>query len=183
VAINSEREVELLLEDLFHMISDAKSFPISAGKCIVDRNGALDIIDMIRAQLPREIEEARRLVAGRKKFITNAQKEAELIKKTAEERSRQLIDEQEVLRAAQAESRDLLADANMKSSEMKRQAAAYVGDTLVTTETTLREALGLITRSREMYQIALEAMDKQEKGPALLNEESAQMPEDISGAL
>ncbi|MDR3311240.1 MAG: hypothetical protein LBS90_07850 [Oscillospiraceae bacterium] len=147
--------VQSLIEELYELISGARWFPVGQSKCIVDRTQALDIIDQIRTLMPREIAEAQRLVAGRMEFITNAKREAETIRRTAEERSRQLVDEQEVLRIAKAESRDLMANATGSANELRRSAARFVGDTLRESETALSEALKRISVSREQFDSAL----------------------------
>ena len=54
-----------LIDQLYASISDAKGFPLSVDKCILDRDHALDLLDEIRAQLPAEVAEAKRLVSPR----------------------------------------------------------------------------------------------------------------------
>ena len=47
-----------LIDQLYASISDAKGFPLSVDKCILDRDNALDLLEEIRAQLPAEVAEA-----------------------------------------------------------------------------------------------------------------------------
>ena len=58
-----------LIDQLYASISDAKGFPLSVDKCILDRDHALDLLDEIRAQLPAEVAEAKRLVSAKAEVI------------------------------------------------------------------------------------------------------------------
>src|SRR5215469_15502499 len=91
-----------LLEMLHAMITEAWGLPLGAEKCVIERDKALDLLDEIRAQFPTEIAEAKRLIDARTDFINNAKREAETIKRAAEEKARQLIDEQEIIRITRA---------------------------------------------------------------------------------
>ena len=96
---------------LYQMINDAWGIPLGAEKCVIERDKALDLIDEIKAQFPNELAEAKRLVEARTEFIGSAKKEADAIRKTAEERARQLVEEQEVIRAAKARSNEIMTNA------------------------------------------------------------------------
>lgn len=99
--------VEELVDMLFAMIDEAKSVPLSSEKCIIERDKALDLLDDIKAQFPMELGEAKKLLAARADYIASAKREAELIRKQAEEKARQMLAEDE-----------LLAQAKQKSNEM-----------------------------------------------------------------
>ena len=87
-------DVMELLDILFGMVSEAWGVPLGNDKCIIEREKALKIINDIKAGLPASIAEANRLVAARDEFIGNAKREAEAMRKSAEDRARQLVDEQ-----------------------------------------------------------------------------------------
>jgi hypothetical protein len=71
-----------LIEMLYNMVSDAWGLPLGAEKCVIERDKVLDLLDEIKAQLPTELAEAKRLVNARAEFIANAKKEADTIKKS-----------------------------------------------------------------------------------------------------
>ena len=83
--------VEELLDMLFEMIDEAKSMPLSSDKCILERDKALDLLDEIRAQFPMELAEAKKLIAARTEYIASAKREAEAIRRQAEEKAKQLL--------------------------------------------------------------------------------------------
>ena len=81
-------DVMELLDDLFNMISEAWNVPLGGDKCIIEREKALKVISDIKAAMPSSVAEAKRLVAARDEFIGNAKREAEAMRKSAEDRAR-----------------------------------------------------------------------------------------------
>ncbi len=144
-------EVMELLEELYSMISEAWGVPLGNDKCIVEREKALDLINDIKSALPTEIAEAKRLTAARDEFIGNAKREAESIRKNAEDKARTMLEEQEIVRNAQRLSAELVGNAEFKSKELRRVANEYVEDILRRTEETVAEALKAINRSRSSF--------------------------------
>ena len=143
-----------LIEMLYTMISEAWGVPLGQDKCLVDRDKALDIIEDIKARLPAEMAESKRLVSARDEFIRNAKKEAESVRKMAEERARKMVEEQEIVRAAKARAEELIATAENKSRELRRAANEYVAESLKGAEDSVTQALELIRTSRGRFRSA-----------------------------
>ena len=140
-----------LLEMLHAMITEAWGIPLGAEKCVIERDKALNLLDEIKANFPVELAEAKRLVDARSEFIANARREADTIRKAAEERARQMVDEQEVLRAARERATESLRNAERSSSELRKMANDYVDDMLRRTEDALSTALGEMRESRTRF--------------------------------
>lgn len=136
------------------MVTEAWGVPLGNDKCIVEREKVLSLLDEIKAQLPVELAEAKRLVSARDEFISNAKREAEAIRKAAEERSRQLVDEQEVVRIAKAQAAEVTTTAETKSRELRRVANEYVDDALRRTEEAVSAALDEVRSSRVRFRSA-----------------------------
>ena len=83
--------VEELLDMLFNLVDEAKNAPLSSDKCVIERDNVLDLIDDIRTQFPVELAEARKIMASRADMIASAKREAEAIRRQAEERAKQLL--------------------------------------------------------------------------------------------
>ncbi len=143
--------VQELLDMLYTMITDAWGLPLGAEKCVIERDKVLDLLDEIKAQLPTELAEAKRLVGARTEFINNAKREAESIRKIAEDRARQMIDEEEITRNARAKANELIQDAETKAAELRRVANEYTNDTLKRTEEAISEALEEVRQSRSRF--------------------------------
>ena len=149
-----------LLEMLHAMITEAWGLPLGAEKCVIERDKALDLLDEIRAQFPTEIAEAKRLLDARTEFIANAKREAESIRRTAEERARQLIDEQEIIKTSRSKSNEMLSYAQSTSTELRRVANEYVDDAMKRTEDALTSALEEIKQSRVKFRTAARSADQ-----------------------
>ncbi|SHH92785.1 hypothetical protein SAMN02745823_01478 [Sporobacter termitidis DSM 10068] len=146
--------VQELLEMLYQMINEAWGIPLGAEKCVIERDKALDLIDEIKAQFPNELAEAKRLVEARTEFIGSAKKEADAMRKTAEERARQLVEDQEVIRAAKARSNEIMTSAENSAGELKRAANEYVDDAMRRTEEALAAALEEMRQTRGRFRNA-----------------------------
>ena len=146
--------VEELVDMLFAMIDEAKSVPLSSEKCIIERDRALDLLDDIKAQFPMEFGEAKKLLAARADYIASAKREAELIRKQAEEKARQMLAEDELLAQAKQKSNEMVKVAEDRSRELRRAANEYCEDALRRTEEAVSEAYDEIKRSRARFRAA-----------------------------
>ncbi len=144
-------EVMELIETLYTLVSEAWGVPLGNDKCIVEREKFLEILNEIKTGLPVELAEAKRLVSARDEFIGNAKREAESIRKNAEDRARAMLEEQEIVRVAKQHSAELVSNAEFKSKELRRVANEYVDEILRRTEETVGSALKSINQSRASF--------------------------------
>ncbi|MBM6869392.1 hypothetical protein H7U37_08720 [Pseudoflavonifractor phocaeensis] len=147
--------VEELMDLLYQMIDEAKNMPLSADKCIIERNKALDLLDEIRGQFPMELSEAKKLISSRNDYLASAKREADLIKRQAEERAKQLLAEDELLAQAKQRGNDILRQAEERSRELRRAANDYCEDALRRTEEAVSEAYDEIKKSRQRFRAAV----------------------------
>ena len=117
--------VEELLDMLFDMVDEAKNVPLSSDKCMIERDRALDLIDDIRAQFPVELSEAKKLMASRADMIASAKREADAIRRQAEEKAKQMLAEESILLQARQRANELMQQAEDRSRELKRSANDY----------------------------------------------------------
>lgn len=140
-----------LLDILYGMITEAWGVPLGNDKCIIERDKAVEIINDIKVNLPTELAEAKRLVAARDEFIGNAKREAEALRKSAEEKARLMVEEQEIVRVARAQSAEMIASAEAKSKELRRVASDYVDQMMGEAEQTISSALNAIRNSHSAF--------------------------------
>ncbi len=143
-----------LLDILYGMVTEAWGVPLGNDKCIIEREKAIEIINDIKANLPSALAEAKRLVAARDEFIGNAKREAEALRKSAEEKARTMVEEQEVVRVAKARSAEMIASAEAKSNELRRVASEYVDDIMRQAEESMSAALSTIQASHNAFKSA-----------------------------
>ena len=149
--MDTSNDIIELLDILYGMVNEAWGVPLGNDKCIIEREKAIDIINDIKAALPTSIAESKRLVAARDEFIGNAKREAESLRKSAEEQAAQLVDEQEIVRIAKEKSSAMLDDAEKKTSELKRLASAYVDDIMRKAEESLNDALLTVRQTQNAF--------------------------------
>lgn len=136
-----KKDIIELLDVLYSMVTEAWSVPLGNDKCIIERDKAVEIINDIKASLPTSLAEAQRLVAARDEFIGNAKREAEAVRKSAEERARVMVEEQEIVRVARAKSAEMIESAEAKSKELRQMASHYVEEIIRQTEESMSAAL------------------------------------------
>ena len=149
-----DNDVIELLDILYGMITEAYRVPLGNDKCIIEREKAIEIINEIKANLPTSLAEAKRLVSARDEFIGNAKREAEALRKSAEEKAKSLVEEQEIVRVARAKSAEMLSSADAKSNELRRVASEYVDDLMKRAEFSLNESLKSIRSAHSAFSSA-----------------------------
>lgn len=171
-------EVMELIETLYTLVSEAWGVPLGNDKCIVEREKFLEILNEIKTGLPVELAEAKRLVSARDEFIGNAKREAESIRKNAEDKARTMLEEQEIVRVAKQHSAELVSSAEFKSKELRRVANEYVDEILRRTEETVGSALKSINQSRASFRTLSGAANLAEEAPIDETEENAEAEAD-----
>ena len=143
-----------LLDILYGMVTEAWGVPLGNDKCIIEREKAVEIINEIKSNLPSALSEAKRLVAARDEFIGNAKREAEAMRKSAEEKARAMVEEQEVVRVARQKSAEMIGAAEAKSNELRRLASDYVDEIMSSTEKSVGEALAKLQGAHNAFKSA-----------------------------
>ncbi len=153
--------VEDVLSTLYEMIQDAWSLPLGADKCVVERDKVLDLLDEISNQLPGEIKQAKTIVESRNEVITNANREAENIRRQAEQRAKQMISQEEVYLQAKAQAAEMIKSAQDKIKELRQVTNDYVDDALKRTEDAMTRALADVKDSRAKFRALTNPQAKQ----------------------
>lgn len=155
-----------LLDILYGMVNDAWGVPLGNDKCIIEREKAIQIINDIKSCLPTALAESKRLVSARDEFIGNAKREAEALRKTAEEKARAMVEEQEIVRQARARSAEMISTAEAKSREVRRATSAYVEDLMRRAEDGMSSALKTLYTSHEALRNAGIVLNEKKPAPA-----------------
>ena len=169
------KNLESILNELDEVLESAVTLPLTS-KCMVDAERIRDLIDDIRLNIPSEIKQARAVVADRNEILSMARQEAEELIRKAEERAKALVDNDSIVRQANAKgmamlseasqkASDMVAQATLRAKEMKQTAFDFSEGMLRSTEETVARALTEIKTTRQaILQSAREAI-KQQGGP------------------
>lgn len=115
-------KVEDLILQLQDVISAAKSMPFSGGKVMVSSDEIYDILDQIQDAMPAEVRQAKNIVADRKQILAEANRESENIIRSAEERKKAMLNQNELVVRLRQRLRKLLTmqSKNRQKSEKLR---------------------------------------------------------------
>lgn len=141
--------IDDLLDSLDDMVDKAPVLPLSGGRCILDAEKVRGIIDEIRLNMPKEIRQAKAIVADRMEIIKNAKAEAAGVVKSAADKVQAMVSEDEIVRQAKAQANDIVTDANQKSKEMKIAATDFADRLLTSAESGMTTSLGELRKARQ----------------------------------
>ena len=140
---------EDLLDELYEMVDKAWNLPLSGGRAVLDGEEVKQILDEIRDSLPQELRQARAIGADRAQIVNDAKREGETIIRVAEERARNMVNQDEIVRQAQAKANDLITQAQAKFREMRRASNEYIDDLMKRTDDALAENLAELRKTRQ----------------------------------
>lgn len=138
-----------LLEQLEDIIESGMNIPLSGGKCLVDRDSVLELVQEIRLKLPDDIKMAKRITEEKQRFITEAQQEAENIIKNAESRIAALVDENEITKKAYEQAEVIISNAKKNAREIRLGTREYADGILNKVEEILEDTLDVIKVNRQ----------------------------------
>lgn len=149
-----EKDVQRLLDMLYHMIDDAKGAAFSTEKCLINRDEALDLLDEIRAGLPVEMKKAQDLLKARDEFVAAAKSDVEKMMRQAELDAKTIVSESETTQQARSRGNEIIRRAEERSKELYRTANSYTEDALRRTEEAIQAALDEVKESRARFRAA-----------------------------
>ena len=146
-----DNTVDSILGMMEGIVDSAKIFPMTHGKVLIDQEQFLDMLADLRSQLPRELEDARRIVADRSNILETAKKEAEMTTRDAEERARKLVDHDEIVKQAQMKANEIMSTAQLQSRELKKAAMEYADSMLAQVDEQLNKSLIEVRQRRQSF--------------------------------
>ena len=153
----STRTTEDIIGALYDMIQDARSVPLNADKCMVERDKVLDMLDEIITQLPSELKQSRTIVESRNELISQARREAEGIIRQAQEEAKELVNHEAIYVEARRRSEELVKQAHAKIEAVKKAGNDYMDGNLMQTEEVMAKALAEVRQTRAKFQALMGA--------------------------
>ena len=148
----SEKHIEDLITSLYDMIQDARSVPLNADKCFLERDKALDLLDEIIAQLPSELKQSRTIVESRNELISQARREAETVVQRAREEAEMLVSQQAIYQEAKRQCIEMVEQTNAQIEQLQQVSNDYMTDALRRTEEAMAQALEEVANTRAKFQ-------------------------------
>ena len=123
-----------LLEELEDLIVSSSKMPFSE-KGIIDLDVAQKIIEDIRANLPRDIQQARWLDQERDRIISDAKKEYNRMINEAKDQVEYLVNNNNIYKDAQKRADAILREAENHANYMKYRSYEYIDQLLYDMQT------------------------------------------------
>lgn len=161
----SNNTTEDIIGTLYDMVQDARSMPLAADKCILERDRVLDLLDEIISQLPAEIKQSRTIVESRNELISQARRESEAILRQAQDRANELIAKEEIYKEAKKRSEELVAQTQERINQLRKAANDYMDESLRRTEETISQALHEVQDTRMKFLAVTESQEQRRAAP------------------
>ena len=97
------------------------------------------------------LTEAKKVMATRADMLSSAKREAEAIRKAAEDKARQMVSEDVITLQAKQRANEMMQQAEERSRELKRSANEYCEDTLKRTEEAVALSLDEVRKARQRF--------------------------------
>lgn len=163
----SGRSTEDIIGALYDMVQDARSMPLAADKCILERDKVLDLLDEVIAQLPSELKQSRTIVESRNELISQARREAEGIIRQAQDQAKQMITKEAVFVEAKRRSEDLVEQTQARVNALKKAANEYMDDALRRTEEVIADSLKNVRDTRVKFRAVTENQEQRKTLPEI----------------
>ncbi len=156
----NEQHIEEIINSLYDLIQDAKNVPLSADKCMLERDKALDMLDEIIARLPGEIKQSRAIVESRNEIVGQARREAENIIRQAQEEAKNMVTQEAIYQEAKRQCQDMVLQTQVRLAELRKASNEYMDDALRRTEEAIALSLGEVQDTRAKFRALAEAQEK-----------------------
>lgn len=119
-----ERDALELISELEDIIDKGVAVPFT-GRCLLDKEELLELIQEIKFNLPTDLEQAKWIKSERQNIINDANKEAADIIKTANDQLIAMVDENEITKRASQQAADILDQATTEAKDTKNSSLQY----------------------------------------------------------
>ena len=161
----SNRNIEDIIGALYDLVQDARSMPLAADKCIIERDRVLDMLDEIIAELPGELKQSRTIVESRNELISQARREAEVIVRQAQEQAKQMVTKEAIYAEAKRRSEEMVGQTQNRIAQLRKAGNEYMDDALRSTEETMMKALEEVRQTRMKFRTITENQEKRKEQP------------------
>lgn len=151
------------LNQLTATVRTAKAMPMSAS-CLINRAEVLDLLELLREELPVNLDHADALISDREAFVAAGRQEAERILDGARDERERLIERTDVLVAARVRAAEVTGQARGESTRLLTDADDYVDRKLAEFEVFLGQVCSQVNNGRLRLTVRREADLERFKG-------------------
>ena len=156
----NDKHIEDIINSLNDMVQDARSLPLGADKCILERDKVLDMLDEVIAQLPAELKQSRTIVESRNELIGQARREAETIIRDAKEQAARMVSQEAIYEEAKRQCAEMAEQTKKRLADLRKVSNEYMDDALRRTEEAIAQSLGDVRDTRVKFRALADAQEK-----------------------
>ncbi|MBA2263531.1 MAG: hypothetical protein H0W10_02590 [Chloroflexi bacterium] len=130
-------------------MATGKKLPLT-NNVVLDQATILELVDQLRVSVPDEVRQARRITEESGRITERAREEGDSIVARAQGQAAQMLEERELVRAAQQRAAEILDRAQDEAREVRRGADEYAAGVLIRLEGECIKALTSIKRGIDM---------------------------------
>ncbi len=142
-------KIEECLNELEEILDESWNLPLFRGKVFVDVEKIKENFEKIRVSLPDEIRQAKAIVADRAQIIEDAKTESSTIIKVAQEKAKNILSHDELVKRAEETSESIISEAKIKARDMKKAANEYVEELMKKTDDVLMNSITELRQARK----------------------------------
>lgn len=143
--------IDKLLDDLENILVDAARVPFT-NKRVIEEDELARFIDDFRANMPREIVEAKRIVNDRQRILDDAHKEAQNIVEQAKSYIVKLTDEHVITKQAQEQAAEIVNQAKKNAQNLQADAVDYADQVFKHLENHIEKTLTVVRGAQQELQ-------------------------------
>lgn len=129
-----------LIDELEDIIDKGVSVPFT-GRCLLDKEELMELIQEIKLKLPDDLNQAKWIKNERQNILNDAKAEADKIIKEAKDRIISMIDENEITKSAKEQASQIMDKAKMDAKATKDASYAYTDNLLESVETVVSDTI------------------------------------------
>ena len=136
-----------LISELEEKIDSSLEIPLIK-KAFVNKEELMNLVGDISLQLPDEVRMAKSSAEDRTRILADAQKQADLIIKNAEQKIISMVDEHEITKRANEQANEIIAKAQKNARDIRIGTLEYSDNLLSQLDNTLKAMGESVNKSR-----------------------------------
>ena len=136
-----------LISELEEKIDSSLEIPLIK-KAFVNKEELMNLVGDISLQLPDEVRMAKSIAEDRTRILADAQKQADLIIKNAEQKIISMVDEHEITKRANEQANEIIAKAQKNARDIRIGTLDYSDNLLSQLDNTLKAMGESVNKSR-----------------------------------
>jgi hypothetical protein len=137
------------VERLESLAASARKLPLT-NNVVLDQSAVLELIDQLRAAVPPEVSQARRVTEEAGRITERARDESDAIIARAQEQAARMLEERELVAMAKQRATEIIDTSTREAAEIRRGADEYAAGVLIRLEGECIKALTSIKRGIDM---------------------------------